>query len=156
MKLFINYKLIIIIFFLYIKININNNLNESLKEKIDKIINKNKKQYFNNNIKFNISYVGEREHLYRYIIDYYNKLYSSRKYEELCKDLFEYIEYYYADEYFIFMDDVFKDYSEIEISRKFDSKSICKKIINKLPYIALENRFMKLGGMYYSDLKIIY
>lgn len=136
--------------------HIYNKLNENLKEKIDKIVKKNIKIYFNKKIKFYLSYIGERKHICRYIIDYYNKLYGLKKYEELCKDLFEYVEYYYADKYFVFMNDVFKDYSQIDICRKFNSKNICNKILNNLPYNALENRFMKLDGIYYLNSKIIY
>lgn len=136
--------------------HIYNKLNENLKEKVDKIVNKNIKRYFNKKIKVYLSYIGERKHLYRYIFDYYTKIYGNNKYEGLCKDLFEYIEYCCADQYFVFMDNVFKDYSQINICNKFDSECICKKIMNNLSYVALENRFMKLGGMYYSNSKIIY
>lgn len=136
--------------------HIYNKLNENLKEKIDKILNKNIKKYFNKKIKVCLSYIAERKHLYRYIINYYKKLYGNNKYEELSKDLFEYIEYYCADQYFVFMDNVFKDYSQIDISKKVNSEYICKKIMNNLPYTALETRFMNLYGLYYIKGQIIY
>lgn len=131
--------------------HIYNKLNENLKEKIDKILNKNIKKYFNKKIKVSLSYIAERKHLYRYISDYYKKNFGNNKYEVLCKDLFEYIEYYYADQYFVFMDNVFKDYSQIDICKRLNSECICKKIMNNLPYVALENRFIKLAGIYYSN-----
>tara|TARA_B100001173_G_C15995933_1_gene551064 strand:- start:452 stop:895 length:444 start_codon:yes stop_codon:yes gene_type:complete len=129
--------------------NIYNKLNINLKEKIDKVIYKNNKYFFKKNVKEILVYVSKRKHLIRYIKDYYNRLYKYEKYKILKNDLLEFIEFYFQDQYFVFMNKLFKDNL---IEKMNDYKYFCNKILNNLPYEALKNRFMNYRGLYYPTV----
>ena len=109
--------------------NIYNKLNINLKEKIDKVIYKNNKYFFKKNIKEILVYVS--------------------KYKILKNDLLEFIKFYFQDQYFVFMNKLFKDNLIEKIN---DCKYFCNKILNNLPYEALENRFMNYRGLYYPTV----
>ena len=126
--------------------HIYNNLGINFQEKIDKIIYKKNQEYFNNNVKELLINIARRKHVIRYIVNYYKEMYNILK-----KDLFEYIEYCFRDQYFVFMDKVFHAYSVIAICKKYNCKEVCNKIFNNLSYYNLKQILCRLNLCYQKE-----
>ena len=117
-------------------------LNNDLKNKVDNFIIKNNKQYFKNYINESLIVLSQKKKIIRFIINKYKNIYTNLK-----TDLLDFIQYYYQDQYFVFMNKVFDDSNRIVFC---DSKYICNHILNNLSYNVLKNGFIKYGNFDYS------
>ena len=117
-------------------------LNNDLKNKVDNFIIKNNKQYFKNYINESLIVLSQKKKIIRFIINEYKNIYTNLK-----TDLLDFIQYYYQDQYFVFMNKVFDDGNRIVFC---DSKYICNHILNNLSYDVLKNGFIKYWNFDYS------